>query len=56
MEDSGTQLDLLDDNDQGMTLEQMSRFIEAKEAGKRSATQLLLPHATDAITSSTYKC
>ena len=38
-----------------MTLEQILRFIEAKEAGKRSAMQLLLPHATDAVTGSTYK-
>ena len=50
MEDSEIQLDLLGDKNQDMTLEQMLRFIEAKEAGKRSATQLLLPHATDAIT------
>ena len=38
-----------------MTLEQILRIVEAKEAGKRSATRLLLPHATDAITGSTYK-
>ena len=38
-----------------MTLEQILRFIEAKEAGKRSAMQLLLPHATNAVTGSTYK-
>ena len=38
-----------------MTLEQILRFIEAKEAGKRSAMQLLLAHATDAVTGSTYK-
>ena len=55
MEDSEIQLDLLGDKNQDMTLEQMLRFIEAKEAGKRSATQLLLPHATDAITGSAYK-
>ena len=50
------QLDLLGVKNQDMTLEQMLRFIEAKEAGKRSATLLLLPHATDAITGSAYKC
>jgi len=55
MEDSEIQLDLLGDKNQDMTLEQMLRFIEAKEAGKRSATQLLLPRATDAITGSAYK-
>ena len=49
------QLDLLGDKNQDMTLEQMLRFIEVKEAGKRSATMLLIPHATDAITGSTYK-
>jgi len=30
-----------------MTLEQMLRFIEAKEAVKRSATQLFLPHVSE---------
>ena len=49
------QLELLGDKNQDMTLEQILRFVEAKEAGKRSATRLLLPHATDAITGSTYK-
>ena len=46
---------ILRDVNQDMTFEQMLRFIEAKEAGKRSATQLLLPHAADAVTGSTYK-
>ena len=55
LEDSEIQLDLLGDNNQDMTLEQILRFIEAKEAGKRSTMQLLLPHATDAVTGSTYK-
>ena len=55
MEDPEIQLDLLGDKNQDMTLEQMLKFIEAKEAGKRSATRLLLPHATDAITGSAYK-
>ena len=31
-------LELLGDKNQDMTLEQILRFIEAKEAGKRSAT------------------
>jgi len=56
MEDSEIQLDLLGDKNLDMTLEQMLRFIEAKEAGKRSATHLLLPHATDTITGCAYKC
>ena len=55
MEDAEIQLDLLGDKNQDMTFEQILRFIEAKEAGKRSVTQLLLPHATDAIAGSTYK-
>ena len=55
LEDSEIQLDILGDKKQDMTFEQMLRFIEAKEAGKRSATQLLLPHAADAVTGSTYK-
>ena len=55
LEDSEIQLELLGDKNQDMTLEQTLRFVEAKEAGKRSATRLLLPHATDAITGSTYK-
>ena len=56
MEDSDIQLDLLGDKNQDMTLKQILRFVEAKEAGKRSATQLLLPHAADVITGSSYKC
>ncbi len=55
LKDSEIQLDILGDKNQDMTFEQMLRFIEAKEAGKRSATQLLLPHAADAVTGSTYK-
>jgi len=49
------QLDLVGYKNQDMTLEQMLRFIEAKGAGKRLATQFLLPHATDTITGSAYK-
>ena len=37
-----------------MALEQMLRFIEAKEAGKRLATQLLLPHTIDAVAGNTH--
>ena len=53
--DTEVQMDLLGDNNQDMTSEQMLRFIEAKEAGKRSASRMLLPQATDALTSSSYK-
>ena len=53
--DSEIQLDLLGDKNQDMALEQTLRFIEAKEAGKRSAAQLLLPHTVDAAVGSTYK-
>ena len=55
LEDPEIQLELLGDKYQDMTLEQILRFIEAKEAEKRSATRLFLPHVTDAITGSTYK-
>ena len=55
LEDPEIQLELLGDKNQDMTLEQILRSVEAKEAGKRSATRLFLPHVTDAITGSTYK-
>ena len=54
LEDSEIQLDLLGDKNQDMALEQMLRFIKAKEAGKRLATQLLLPHTIDAVATSMY--
>ena len=37
MSDTEIQLDLLSDSNQDMTLEEAFKFIEAKEAGKRSA-------------------
>lgn len=52
LEDSEIQMDLLGDKNQDMTLEEVLRFVEAKEAGKRSASRLLLPHATDAVSGS----
>ena len=55
LEDPEIQLELLGDKNQDMTLEQILRFIEAKDAGKRSATRLFLPHLTNAIAGSTYK-
>ena len=55
LEDSEIQMDLLGDKDQDMTLEKVLGFVEAKEAGKRSASRLLLPQATDAVTGSSYR-
>ena len=43
------------DKNQDMTLEQVLGFVEAKEAGKRSASRLLLPQATDAVAGSSYR-
>ena len=55
LEDTEIQMDLLGDKNQDMTLEQVLTFVEAKEAGKRSASRLLLPQAADAVTGSSYK-
>ena len=55
LDDSEIQMDLLGDKNQDMALEQVLRFVEAKEAGKRSASRLLLPQATDAVTGSSYR-
>lgn len=49
--DSEIQVDLLGDPNQGMTLEQVLQFIEAKEAGKRSASKLVDSHAAEAASS-----
>jgi hypothetical protein len=48
-------MDLLGNENQDMTSEQVLKFVEAKEAGKRSASRLLLPQATDAVAGSSYK-
>ena len=53
--DTEIQRDLLGDKDQSMSLEDTVKFVEAKEAGKRSASHLLLPQSTDAVRGSTYK-
>ncbi len=53
--DNEIQMDLLSDSNQDMTLEQVLRFVEAKEAGKRSAAHLLIPQAADHIAGSSYK-
>ena len=55
LEDTEIQMDLLGDKNQDVTLEQALKFVEAKEAGKRSASRLLLPQATDAVAGSSYR-
>ena len=55
LEDNKIQMDLLGDKNQDMSLEEALGFIEAKEAGKRSASRLLLPQATDAVAGSSYR-
>ena len=55
LEDTEIQMDLLGDKNQDMTMEQVLRFVEAKEAGKRSVSCLLLPQATDAVAGSSYR-
>ena len=49
--DTDIQLDLLGQDDQAMPLEQITRFIEAKESGKRSASRLHDTYSDDAATS-----
>ena len=46
--DSEIQLDLLGEKNQDMSLEEVFQFIEAKEAGKRSAGHLLETQGADA--------
>lgn len=50
--DTEIQMDLLGDPNQEMTVEQALRFVEAKEAGKRSASRLSLPQTAEAMGSS----
>ena len=52
--DTEIQLDLLGDKNQKMTLEEISQFVEAKEAGKRSACHLLVSQGAEAAHGSTY--
>lgn len=52
--DTEIQLDLLGDQKQDMSLEEMFKFVEAKESGKRSATRLIQTHNTSAARNSTY--
>ncbi len=53
--DTEIQFYLLGDKNQDITMEQVLRFVEAKEAGKRSASRLLLHQAADALSGSSYK-
>ena len=53
--DHEIQLDLLGDPNQEMTLEETFKFIEAKEAGKRSANKLLQVQSVNGARSSQYK-
>ena len=53
--DSEIQMDLLGNKNQDMSLEEVLRFVEAKETGKKSASRLLLPHAADAAANSSYR-
>ena len=51
--DSDIQMDLLGDNKQDMTLEEVFQFVEAKEAGRRSGSRLLDQESV--YVASTYK-
>ena len=53
LEDGDIQMNLLGDKNQDMTLEQVLGFVEV-EAGKRSASRLLVPQAMDAVVGSSY--
>ena len=53
--DNEIQLDLLGDSNQDMTLEETFKFIEAKEAGKRSASRLMQIQSINSTRSSQYK-
>ena len=52
IDDSEIQLDLLGHTNQDISLEEIFRFVEAKEAGKRSASRLLSSQGADSIRSS----
>ena len=52
--DLDIRLDLLSDKNQDKTMEQVFSSVEAKEVGKCSATHLLAPQRTDALSKSTY--
>lgn len=48
--DSEIQLDLLSDSNQNMKLEEVFKFVEKKEAGRRSATRLLQSQGAESVT------
>ena len=50
--DSEIQLELLGDQNQNMTLEQVFKFVEAKEAGRRSASKLMDSQGAESASSS----
>ena len=50
--DSEIQLELLGDQNQNMTLEQVFKFVEAKEAGRRSAWKLMDSQGAESASSS----
>ena len=52
--DPDIRLDLLSNKNQNMTLEQVFRFVEAKEVEKHSITHILVPQHIDALSKSTY--
>ena len=52
--DDEIQLDLISDQNQKMTIEEMIKFVEARESGKRSASRLLDTPSVNAA-SSTYR-
>lgn len=52
IEDPEIQLELLGNPDQDMTLEQVFKFVEAKESGKRSASRLVENQNVDSSSSS----
>ena len=52
--DLDIKLDLLSNKNQDMTVEQVFKFVEAKEEGKHSVIHLLAPQRTDALSKSTY--
>jgi hypothetical protein len=53
--DKEIQLDLLSDRNQEMPLEEVMRYVEAKEAGKRSANKILQTNHGDGANSSSIK-
>ena len=52
--DQEIQLDVLGDQNQDMTLEEVLKFVEAKESGKRSASRLLNSQGAESV-GSTYR-